>query len=494
MFTHNHSPGARSLAALVVLAGMSGAASLLLVEGSHATPPARAGNPASSLSSSFRDVARTIGPSVVGITAVHEGSDAAVVARGAQEVPFGEGFLRRFFEHGEPLESQPHPSPGMRGQGSGLIVEGEGVIVTNNHVVAGANRYEVTLQDGRTLPARLVGSDPDTDLAVLRVDEKGLPAAKLGDSTKVEAGDWVVAVGNPYGLDHTVTAGIVSAKGRTGVGIATYEDLIQTDAAINPGNSGGPLVDLDGNVIGINTAIRSAGGGSDGIGFAVPSATVKSVLPKLLAGGHVTRGWLGVSIQRLTPELARSFGAKTAQGALISAVMDGEPAAKAGLQPGDIVVSVNGDPIAGPTELSEKIAALDPGTSVRLSTIRDGKERMVELTLAERQAGTPSAESGGGEHGQGSRFGIELEPLTPAEASELGVDHGALVRVVEPGSPADMAGLVAGDVILSVGGERVASARACREALRAIDPAVGVRLLVRSRDATHFLFLERGNG
>src|SRR6185503_9984064 len=248
-------------------------------------------------------------------------------------------------------------------------------------------------------PARLVGSDPDTDLAVLRVDEKGLPAAKLGDSTKVEAGDWVVAVGNPYGLDHTVTAGIVSAKGRTGVGIATYEDLIQTDAAINPGNSGGPLVDLDGNVIGINTAIRSAGGGSDGIGFAVPSATVKSVLPKLLAGGHVTRGWLGVSIQRLTPELARSFGAKTAQGALISAVMDGEPAAKAGLQPGDIVVSVNGDPIAGPTELSEKIAALDPGTSVRLSTIRDGKERMVELTLAERQAGTPSAESGGGEHG-----------------------------------------------------------------------------------------------
>src|SRR5262245_18490434 len=404
-------------------------------------------------------------------------------------MPFGDGFLRRFFEDSPDEEM---PAPILRGQGTGLIVREDGAIVTNNHVVEGAKRFEVTLQDGRKLPAHLVGSDPDTDLAVLRVDEKGLPAAKLGDSSAVEPGDWVVAVGNPYGLDHTVTVGVVSAKGRRALGVATYEDLIQTDAAINPGNSGGPLVDLDGDVIGINTAIRSSGGGSDGIGFAVPSATLESVLPKLLASGHVTRGWLGVSIQDLTHELAASFRAPSTDGALIAQVVDDGPAAKAGMQAGDIVLSVNGTAVKGAADLSERIAALDPGTSATLATLRNGEKRSVQLSLGERPASARSGarEPGEREHGA-PRWGLQLEPLSPTEASELGVDHGAVVRSVEPGSPADDAGLEPGDVILSVDGERVDSPHACAEALRKLDPAHGVRLLVRSQAGTRFLFLNR---
>jgi len=498
MFTRIHSRHVpRPLTTAALLVGLCGGAGALLVDSGHpgVTDHADARDAARSLSKSFRDVARSIGPSVVGIVTVHEASDAPVVFHGGEQhrsrpSPFGEDFLRRFLERGGPLDETPAPI--LRGQGTGLIVGEDGVIVTNNHVVAGGKRFEVTLQDGRSLPAHLVGSDPDTDLAVLRVDEKGLPVAKLGDSGTLEPGDWVVAVGNPYGLDHTVTVGVVSAMGRRALGVATYEDLIQTDAAINPGNSGGPLVDLDGNVIGINTAIRSSGGGSDGIGFAVPSATLKSVLPQLLAAGHVTRGWLGVSIQDLTHELAGSFRAKSTDGALIAQVMDDGPAAKAGLQPGDIVLGVNGTPVKNAGELSERIAALDPATRVTLTTLQGGEQHSLELSLGERPATGRADERGPGEHEHAAlHWGLQLEPLAPSEASELGIDHGAVVSSVEPGSPADDAGLSPGDVILSVGGERVDSPRACAEALRRIEPSRGVRLLVRSQAGTRFLFLLR---
>ncbi len=447
---------------------------------------------ARSLSAAFRGVARSISPSVVGITAIREAATPRLRGQ-MQPVPFGDGFLQHFFGGRAPFGQELTPMPSLRGQGTGLIVDADGAIVTNNHVVNGATRFEVTLHDGRKLSATLAGADPETDLAVLRVDEDDLPAARLGDSDTVEAGDWVVAVGNPFGLDHTVTVGVISAKGRRGVGIATYEDLIQTDAAINPGNSGGPLVDLDGNVIGINTAIRSSGGGSDGIGFAIPSATVESVWKKLLHEGRVTRGWLGVSIQGLTPELAGSFGAQGTQGALVAQVVDGSPAERAGLAPGDIVTELDGKPISGPEQLSERVAALGPDREVRLATLRGGEERAVLVTLAERPTDPEAAPARGERAPLAQRWGLQLEDLSRDEAGALGVEHGVLVRGVEPGSAAEDSGLAHGDVILSVDGQTVDSARECSQALRESEGARGVRLLVRSRGGTHFLFLRQAS-
>ncbi len=479
-----------TLALAALLAGGTG---LLLQKNTSAGPaPASPAGSARALSQTFRDVARAISPSVVGVQVVQ---DSPVILQSDEQSPLDERFFRRFFGDELPGRMIPSPMPLPRGQGSGVIVGEDGTIATNNHVVSGARRVEVTLSDGRKLPARVVGSDPATDLAILRVDEKNLPAAKLGDSNALEPGDWVIAVGNPFGLDHTVTAGVVSAKGRSGVGVATYENFIQTDAAINPGNSGGPLVDLDGEVVGINTAIRSFAGGSDGIGFAIPSSTLKSVLPHLLAQGRVSRGWLGVSIQPLTPELARSFGAASAEGALISELVEGAPAARAGLHPGDIVVALDGKPVKSHTELMERIAAIEPGQRVELETLRDGKRSTIEVVLGERPSeyrGEMEEESPS-EHSP-ARWGFRLRELAPEMASELRVDHGALIASVTPGSPAEDAGLQHGDVILSVGDHRVDSVADCLEHLRAVDPAQGARLLVRTPGAqggAHFVFLQR---
>ena len=478
----------RSLPALALLATLAGGAGFLLDRHTNAGPAPLERDPAREFSRAFRDVARAISPSVVSVQSIHAPEDSPALFHGLD--PRGDPLRRFFGEEGTPL-----PSPSLRGQGTGVIIGEDGTIATNNHVVAGAKRLQVTLQDGRKLAAELVGSDPETDLAILRVDVKGLPAAKIGDSNALEPGDWVVAVGNPFGLDHTVTVGVVSAKNRSGVGVAIYENFIQTDAAINPGNSGGPLLDLDGQVVGINTAIRSSAGGSDGIGFAIPSSTLKSVLPSLLASGHVSRGWLGVSIQRLTPELARSFGAKVDQGALISEIRAGAPAEKAGLRSGDIVLALDGTPVNGPAELSEKIAALEPGTKVELETLRDGKRSTIEVTLALRPGET-------GQRGEAeeferpaervpARWGLKLGEPTPELEAQLDVDHGALIETVIPGSPAEDAGLAPGDVILSVGDERVDSVADCLKQLRAADPADGVRLLVRSQSGTHFVFLQK---
>jgi len=475
-----------SLPALGVLATLALGAGLLLDRPSTATPAPVGGDLARQLSSAFRDVAKHIRPSVVGIVAKRgRALDENELQRlhGNVPMPFGDD-LRRLFGDGTPM-----PLP--EGQGTGVIVDADGIIATNNHVVRGASELEVHLADGRTLAAEVIGTDPETDLALLRVDADDLPAAQLGDSQQMEPGDWVIAVGNPFGLDHTVTVGVVSATGRSGIGVADFEDFIQTDAAINPGNSGGPLLNLDGEVIGINTAIRSSNGGSDGISFAIPSATLADVMPDLVDGGRVKRGWLGVGIQPMTEALAKSFDAPDAKGALVTRVYEDTPANEAGLRKGDIITAVNGKAIGNDRGLSETIAALDPGQEAKLSVWRDGKELELAVELATR----PEREELAGarpllERRARDDFGLGLQDLARAELRALEIDGGVRVTRVQAGSPAAAAGLASGDVLLSIGSEDVRSAEEAAELLRAAGESV--RLLVQSEDGgSRWLVLER---
>ncbi len=353
----------------------------------HAQPSATAGGTAPSpveaaraMSLAFRQAAKTISASVVGIVAEHRGETIRMRSQAAPD-----DFFHRFLlPDGQDQAPSLRNHPDYTGQGSGVIVDANGTIVTNSHVVKDASKFEVTLGDGRKFPAKLLGIDADTDLAALQIDAKGLQAARFGSSDELEPGDWVLAVGNPFGLDHTVTAGIVSAKGRSEVGIAAYEDFIQTDASINPGNSGGPLVNLDGQVIGINTAIHSSSGGSDGIGFAIPSSTVQSVLRGLETKGHVERGWLGVSLKPLTREVASSMGIDDASGALVAQVLKGSPAEAAGLTAGDIVRKLDGKRIESSKVLRQRVADSAPGSHIELVVLRDGKERSIRVELARR--------------------------------------------------------------------------------------------------------------
>ncbi|NOT29920.1 MAG: Do family serine endopeptidase [Planctomycetes bacterium] len=482
----------RSLPTLAAVATLATAAGFLL-HSSGTAGPEHVGDSTRELSRAFRDVARDISPSVVSVLAVHETPDSAMRGR-ALDSREGLGELWRFFDDDE-RSGQPFGQPLPPGQGTGVIVDADGILATNNHVVAGAHRIEVTLQDGRRLPAKVLGTDPETDLALLRVEAKGLPAAKLGDSTLLEPGDWVVAVGNPFGLDHTVTVGVVSAIGRSGLGIAnpSYTDFIQTDAAINPGNSGGPLLNLDGEVIGINTAIRSSNGGSDGISFAIPSATLKRVLPQLVADGRVSRGWLGVTLQPLTDELARSFGAEGKRGTLISQVLGNTPASEAGLRAGDIVLSVGGKSAGSPRELSAEIAAFGPDTRVELEVLREGETVVVTVALGERPASDALVQRPMGRESERDGYGLRLTELPEALLRAEGLSGGALVREVEPGSPADKAGLRPGDVLLSVGSHELDSPEEGARLLRESDSSA--RLLVRAHDgSTRWVFLARGAG
>jgi len=488
---------ARPLPALALVAALASGAGFLLHEKTTASPAPSVRDSARELSQAFRDVARNISPSVVGVLAIHEAVEAPGTFHRIDpfQDPGGELF-RRFFGQGPDGDQDgtpwplPMPFPTPRGQGTGVIVDADGIIATNNHVVAGAKRLEITLQDGRKLPAEVVGTDPETDLALLRVKEKNLPAAKLGDSTLLEPGDWVVAVGNPFGLDHTVTVGVVSAVRRSGMGVASYENFIQTDAAINPGNSGGPLLNLDGEVIGINTAIRTSNGGSDGISFAIPSATLSKVLPELVNGGRVSRGWLGVSLQPLTPELAKSFDLESAHGALISEVLTDTPAAEAGLRPGDVVLSIEGKDVRDDGELREAVAALAPGTVAELTLLRQGDKKTLSVELGERPAKDVLAKRETRAQRGSEGFGLRLGDVPRNMARELELSGGAVVREVLPDSPAARAGLMPGDVILSVDEHEIDDADSAIEHLR--EAGSGARLLVRTRDgSSRWLFLER---
>jgi len=351
----------------------------------------------------------------------------------------------------------------VRSLGSGFIINPSGYILTNNHVVDRATEVHVKLADGRELSAKVVGRDPRTDLALLKVDATGLPVVPLGDSSTLQVGAPVMAIGNPFGLAQTVTTGIVSATGRV-IGEGPYDDFIQTDASINPGNSGGPLINAQGQAIGVNTAIFSQTGGSVGIGFAIPVNAAKPVVTQLAQTGHVERGWLGVMIQSVTPELAKGFSLPSPQGALVSSVVDGSPAQKAGLQRGDVITEYNGRKIARSEELPRVVAETPIGREVPMTVLRDGKPVTLTVRIAQLEEPSPKVAATGGEK---PVLGVSVEPLTPDMARQLGLSEsrGILVRGVEDDSPAANAGLRPGDVIVEVDRHPVASVNELRQAL-----------------------------
>jgi serine protease Do len=396
----------------------------------------------------FAKVADAIKPAVININTVSKGAGGALGGRTPFEEFFGEEFYKRFF--GDTPERIP-----QRSLGSGVIVDPTGIALTNAHVVEKATEIEVVTLDGSKHKAKLVGMDKKTDLAVLKLDDgkAQFKYARLGDSEKLQVGDWVIAVGSPFGLQATVTAGIISAKARN-IGQGPFDDFLQTDAAINPGNSGGPLVNMQGEIVGINTAIVAGG---SGIGFAIPSNMARKIYTELQSKGRVTRGWLGVSIQPLTPELARSFNAKDTKGVLISDVMPDSPAAKAGLKPGDILVEFEGKKMEAPSDLQRAVGMAQPGQDSKMKVWRDQGERTVEIKIGEapdeREAqqrpsrATPSA------------LGLDVRPITPEIAKQLNLksSEGVIVARVEEGSTAAESGVQRGDVIREINRQRVRS-------------------------------------
>jgi serine protease Do len=428
----------------------------------------------------FRGVAKKVSPAVVFIQVEQEVAAQDPTQLSPPGSPFGDEFFRHFF--GEPPRSQrPRQAPSKRrsvGQGSGFIISPDGYILTNNHVVAKVDKVRVKTQDGREYTAKVVGADPPSDLAVIKIDKSDLPFLDLGDSDRLEVGDWVLAVGNPFGLSHTLTAGIVSAKGRNGIGLNDYENFIQTDAAINPGNSGGPLVDLDGEVVGINTAIFSRSGGYIGIGFAIPVNMARQIRDQLIEHGEVTRGRLGAYIQDLTTDLAESFGLKDTQGILVSEVMEGSSAEKAELRRGDVIRRVDGEKVSGAAELRNRIALTPPGTEVVLTVLRDGKEKKLTAVVGKLEGESGPATK----PGKLPEIGLGLQALTPELAERLGYqgEKGVLIAAVAPNSPAADAGIERGGLIQEIDRQEVS------------DPDEAHRILMAAKGKTHLLLIRHG--
>ncbi len=423
--------------------------------------------------SSFAPLAERLGPTVVNMRVTKMEPVGAFPEGQIPEGSQGDLF-RRFFRD---LPQRPEAFR-REGSGSGVIISPDGYLLTNNHVVEGAQEVTVTLADQQTYPARIVGRDPKTDLAVVKIDAKGpLPVASLGDSTQLRVGDWVLAIGNPFGLSHSVTAGIVSAKGRV-LGAGPYDDFIQTDAPINPGNSGGPLFNMQGEVVGINTAIIARG---QGIGFAIPISLAKSLIPQLVTTGQVSRGYLRVSIQTLTPNLAKALKLKDQQGALVGDVVAGSPAAQAGIKRGDVITAINEKSVKDAHNLSAMVAETPVGQQVSVTVLRDGTTHQLPITV-----GTLSSDSSeqamreeGSQVAKG-QWGVRLRDVTPEMAKQHGltVDHGALIVGMRPGSPAEQAGLQQGDIILEVNRQPVHSAKEVREVLGKVENDASVVLLV----------------
>ena len=490
----NHSP--RRLAAVAAMAGLALvptviAGEIVNVRSRTAKVAATAGSQgARMLSNAFRTVAERVRPSVVQIVAIDESPYATGEAPGLDMDRLPERFR-------DMMPNRPAPeSRGPRmGQGTGVIATSDGMIITNNHVVQGADRVKVVLHDGTELPGTIVGTDPETDIAVLKVERDDLVPATFADSDEARVGDWVVALGSPYGLTQTVTAGIISAKGRETVGLARFENYIQTDAAINPGNSGGPLVDLDGQVVGINTAISSRGGGNDGIGFAIPSRMVERIANDLAGDGTVERGWLGVNIQPLEdPELAASFGTKARHGVLVSGVLEGTPAFEAGLEPGDIITAIEGRSTDTPATLARTVANHAPADEIRLELIRDG-ETMEKTVVLGTRPGDPMAMGDPGSSDEATtppRLGLELAPLDEdlREQANLRTDRGVFVGGVEADGPAAEAGIEPGDAILRLNGTSVEDLEGFRTVLKEIPEDQPVRMLIERSGTTRFVLIK----
>ncbi len=453
--------------------------------------------------SAFAHVAREVSPSVVSVQTRQSGQAAQRSESPLGDIwPFDDELLERFF--GDRMPQLPRDEDGAQGrrsilgQGSGFVFRIEGglvsekaYIMTNRHVVEDAESIEVRLQDGRTFDARIKGIDPQSDVAVLEIDAADVPPLKLGDSARLQVGDWALAIGNPFGLQHTLTVGVVSAKGRTSLGISDYEDFIQTDAAINPGNSGGPLVNLEGEVVGMNTAIFSRSGGYMGIGFAIPINLAERVATQLIERGEVVRGHLGVVIQNLTRELAQGFGLAQTRGVLIAQVNEGSPADRGGLRQGDIVVSYRGQPVRDIGSFRNRVAQTEPGTRARLGILRDGEER--ELTVEIGRLDTEKLAAAGAP-ASAQPLGLTVQTLTPALAEQFGTTagEGVIVTEVKPGSIAARAGIDSGTIILQVDRQPVSDAQAFTEAMKRSRDDKRVLLLVRRDEMQQYLVLEWG--
>lgn len=449
-------------------------------------------NYAQGLSAVFEKVADTITPSVVSISAVKKPKKLSNLKKKFNDPamdPFREFFGDDFMERFQGPEGGG--GQGQQGLGTGVIVDPSGYILTNNHVVGEADELTVTLYDKRKFKAEVKGKDPKTDIAVIKIKADHLTAAKLGDSDSLKIGEWVVASGNPFGLSNSITSGIVSAKGRAISGGSQFEDFIQTDAAINPGNSGGPLLNLKGEVVGINTAIFSRSGGYMGIGFAIPISMAKSVMESLISKGKVIRGWLGVGIQNLSEELSSSFNYVGTDGALVGSVSKGSPAYKAGFEQGDIITKFGGMKVTDVNQLRNLVANTAPGQTLDVEVYRAGKAKSLsvkvdELTTQDQQE--PEQEKSD----SSVDLGIEMQSLTPELSQQLHSDklHGVVVTNVAPGGIGESAGLQPRDIIMSINGKPIKSVK---ELLAEITPAAltkGVRLVVDSQGMEHFIFLK----
>jgi len=402
--------------------------------------------------------------------------------------PFQDEFFRRFF--------QPRMNPRefkQQGLGSGVIVDASGIILTNNHVAGDADVIKVKLKDGREFKATLIGTDPSTDVAVIRIKGTNLPSAKLGSSDEIEVGESVIAIGNPFGLEQTITAGIVSAKGRSGVGVTDYEDFIQTDASINPGNSGGPLVNLRGEVVGINTAIFSRSGGSQGIGFAIPIKMASSVMKSLMETGSVARGFLGVVIQDISPDLAEALGVNPHSGVLIAQVGPDSPAKKSGIQDGDIITAFNSKPVTNSNGLRYAVAELKPGSKVPVELIREGKT-MTLMALVGNQPGKEvvKAPNGNNEKTTGI-LGMTVAPLDQVQAKNLGYSglNGLLVTQVAPGGPAFEVGIRQGVLIMEVNRKPIRSVSDFKREVKKTPKGKKILLLAREGENSRFLVIAK---
>lgn len=464
------------------------------------------------LPDSFADLAERVSPAVVNITA-SQSPEPEQQRRFRSPLPFPEGspleeFFRQFEEHFGGILPMPErqqmvpPNRPRQGVGSGFIIDVEGYVVTNNHVIDQADDIRVRLSDGRDLPAELVGTDPQTDVALLKIDAEGeLPYVEWGDSDEVRVGDWVVAVGNPFGLGGSVTAGIVSARGRD-IHAGPYDDFIQTDAAINRGNSGGPMFNIDGEVIGINTAIFSPSGGSVGIGFAIPSNLARDIVEQLRDGGEVERGWLGVQIQEVTPELAEGLGLEEAQGALVASVQPGSPAENAGVRAGDVILSFDGQEVRQMRDLPRLVAGVKPGSEVDMEVWRNQELQSLEVTIDRQTAEalasferrqTEQQEPEEAEQ-PSERLGARLSQLGDQEREQFGLDEdqsGVVIAALDPNGKAAAQGLRVGDVIEEIDGQAVAAPAEVEELLAAAeeDGRSAVVLLLRRGGEAMFVGL-----
>jgi len=437
------------------------------------------------LGTAFANVAEEALPAVV--TIMSERVVRAGGMHGMENSPFRE-FFDDFFHN---FRQAPQREFRQQGLGSGFLVSRDGVILTSNHVVENAEEITVVLADDRELAAEIVGTDPATDVAVIRVSsDDALPYLPLGDSDAIRVGEWVLALGNPFsqGLRGTVTTGIISAQGRSRIGLTDYEDFIQTDAAINPGNSGGPLVNMRGEVIGINTAIVGRSGGNQGVGFAIPINLAKMVRSSILAEGRVVRGWLGVYIGELTEELREAFETEVEQGVLIQQVMEGSPAEAAGLREADIILALDGEPVESVQDLRFRIAAMRPGAQVDVTVMRDGRRNTIVVELGELESDEATASDQPSD--RVTDLGLEIDDLNDEYREELGLDadlEGVVVLSVDRGSPAADEGLRPGDVIVEVGRDPVSSERAFRRAVNDVAPGDVLLLTVESRAARRFV-------